>query len=73
VLVGDGESAPTGVIGDGSAAAQQGAVPAPVAGAGWVEEPDAGGRRTFTVSNLGMYGVEQFAAVINPPDAAILA
>lgn len=28
---------------------------------------------TFTVSNLGMYGIEQFAAVINPPQAAILA
>ncbi|WP_028933230.1 dihydrolipoamide acetyltransferase family protein [Pseudonocardia spinosispora] len=28
---------------------------------------------TFTVSNLGMYGVEHFAAVINPPEAAILA
>ncbi len=28
---------------------------------------------TFTISNLGMYGVEQFTAVINPPQAAILA
>ncbi|WP_219414604.1 dihydrolipoamide acetyltransferase family protein [Pseudonocardia nigra] len=28
---------------------------------------------TFTISNLGMFGVEQFAAVINPPEAAILA
>ncbi len=28
---------------------------------------------TFTVSNLGMYGVRQFAAIINPPQAAILA
>ena len=28
---------------------------------------------TFTVSNLGMYGVEQFTAVINPPEAVILA
>jgi pyruvate dehydrogenase E2 component (dihydrolipoamide acetyltransferase) len=28
---------------------------------------------TFTVSNLGMYGVESFSAVINPPQAAILA
>jgi pyruvate dehydrogenase E2 component (dihydrolipoamide acetyltransferase) len=28
---------------------------------------------TFTVSNLGMFGVEQFSAVINPPEAAILA
>jgi pyruvate dehydrogenase E2 component (dihydrolipoamide acetyltransferase) len=28
---------------------------------------------TFTISNLGMYGVEQFTAVLNPPQAAILA
>ncbi len=28
---------------------------------------------TFTVSNLGMYGVDAFTAIINPPQAAILA
>ena len=28
---------------------------------------------TFTVSNLGMYGVEEFSAIINPGEAAILA
>ncbi|WP_244194510.1 dihydrolipoamide acetyltransferase family protein [Amycolatopsis echigonensis] len=28
---------------------------------------------TFTISNLGMYGIDQFTAVINPPEAAILA
>jgi pyruvate dehydrogenase E2 component (dihydrolipoamide acetyltransferase) len=28
---------------------------------------------TFTVSNLGMYGIQSFVAVINPPQAAILA
>ena len=28
---------------------------------------------TFTVSNLGMHGVERFTAIINPPQAAILA
>ncbi|WP_174554949.1 dihydrolipoamide acetyltransferase family protein [Nocardia nova] len=28
---------------------------------------------TFTISNLGMYGIEHFTAVINPPEAAILA
>jgi pyruvate dehydrogenase E2 component (dihydrolipoamide acetyltransferase) len=27
---------------------------------------------TFTVSNLGMFGIDQFTAVINPPEAAIL-
>lgn len=28
---------------------------------------------TFTISNLGMFGIEQFTAVINPPESAILA
>jgi len=28
---------------------------------------------TFTISNLGMYGIENFTAIINPPDACILA
>ncbi|MFW6090559.1 MAG: 2-oxo acid dehydrogenase subunit E2, partial [Actinomycetota bacterium] len=28
---------------------------------------------TFSVSNLGMYGIDHFTAVINPPEAAILA
>jgi pyruvate dehydrogenase E2 component (dihydrolipoamide acetyltransferase) len=28
---------------------------------------------TFTISNLGMYGIERFVAVLNPPQAAILA
>ncbi len=28
---------------------------------------------TFSISNLGMYGIEHFTAVINPPEAAILA
>ncbi|MFN9812774.1 MAG: dihydrolipoamide acetyltransferase family protein, partial [Deltaproteobacteria bacterium] len=28
---------------------------------------------TFSISNLGMFGIEEFAAVINPPEGAILA
>ncbi len=28
---------------------------------------------SFTISNLGMYGIEEFSAIINPPQAAILA
>jgi pyruvate dehydrogenase E2 component (dihydrolipoamide acetyltransferase) len=28
---------------------------------------------TFTISNLGMYDIEEFTAIINPPDACILA
>src|SRR5207245_3070883 len=28
---------------------------------------------TFSISNLGMYGVDEFVAIINPPEAALLA
>jgi pyruvate dehydrogenase E2 component (dihydrolipoamide acetyltransferase) len=28
---------------------------------------------TFSISNLGMFGVDNFAAIINPPEAGILA
>ncbi len=35
--------------------------------------PDELAGGTFTISNLGMYGIRQFTAVINPPQAAILA
>jgi pyruvate dehydrogenase E2 component (dihydrolipoamide acetyltransferase) len=39
---------------------------------GQVTPPELSGA-TFTVSNLGMFGIDSFAAVINPPQAAILA
>jgi len=39
---------------------------------GKLQPPDYTGG-TFTISNLGMFGVEQFNAVINPPESAILA
>ena len=39
---------------------------------GLVTPPELAGA-TFTVSNLGMFGVRSFTAVINPPQAAILA
>jgi pyruvate dehydrogenase E2 component (dihydrolipoyllysine-residue acetyltransferase) len=39
---------------------------------GTVSPPELAGG-TFTVSNLGMYGITSFTAVINPPQAAILA
>jgi pyruvate dehydrogenase E2 component (dihydrolipoamide acetyltransferase) len=35
--------------------------------------PDEFTNSTFTISNLGMFGIEQFTAIINPPEAAILA
>jgi pyruvate dehydrogenase E2 component (dihydrolipoamide acetyltransferase) len=39
---------------------------------GSIGPADLGGG-TFTVSNLGMYGIDSFSAVVNPPQAAILA
>jgi pyruvate dehydrogenase E2 component (dihydrolipoamide acetyltransferase) len=39
---------------------------------GKITPPELSGA-TFTVSNLGMYGIDGFSAVINPPQAAILA
>jgi pyruvate dehydrogenase E2 component (dihydrolipoamide acetyltransferase) len=35
--------------------------------------PDEYSGGTFTISNLGMFGIDHFTAVINPPEAAILA
>ncbi|WP_347350460.1 dihydrolipoamide acetyltransferase family protein [Intrasporangium sp.] len=35
--------------------------------------PDEFSGGTFTISNLGMFGISEFTAVINPPEAAILA
>lgn len=35
--------------------------------------PDESADGTFTVSNLGMFGVTQFSAIVNPPQACILA
>jgi pyruvate dehydrogenase E2 component (dihydrolipoamide acetyltransferase) len=39
---------------------------------GEITPPELSGG-TFSVSNLGMYGIERFTAIINPPQAAILA
>ena len=36
-------------------------------------QPDEYTGATFSISNLGMFGIEEFTAVINPPEAAILA
>ncbi len=36
-------------------------------------QPDEYSDGTFSISNLGMYGIEDFSAVINPPEGAILA
>jgi len=36
-------------------------------------QPEEMSGGTFSISNLGMYGIEEFSAVINPPEGAILA
>lgn len=36
-------------------------------------QPDDLANGTFTISNLGMFGIDRFTAIINPPQAAILA
>ncbi|MCF8283098.1 MAG: 2-oxo acid dehydrogenase subunit E2, partial [Bacteroidales bacterium] len=36
-------------------------------------QPDEMTGNTFTISNLGMFGIEAFTGIINPPDACILA
>lgn len=36
-------------------------------------QPDECSGGTFTLSNLGMYGVDEFTAIVNPPEAGILA
>ncbi|MFY0592932.1 pyruvate dehydrogenase complex dihydrolipoamide acetyltransferase [Roseivirga sp.] len=36
-------------------------------------QPDEMEGNTFTISNLGMFGIEEFTAIINPPDACIMA
>jgi len=36
-------------------------------------QPEEYSGGTFSISNLGMYGINQFAAIVNPPEGAILA
>jgi pyruvate dehydrogenase E2 component (dihydrolipoamide acetyltransferase) len=36
-------------------------------------QPQDWAGNTFTISNLGMFGIDEFTAIINPPDACILA
>jgi pyruvate dehydrogenase E2 component (dihydrolipoamide acetyltransferase) len=36
-------------------------------------QPEEMANGTFSISNLGMFGIDSFAAVINPPEGAILA
>ncbi len=57
--------------GSGRSARSRGRSPSGCA-TGTITPPELSGA-TFTVSNLGMYGIDSFAAVINPPQAGMLA
>ena len=37
------------------------------------KQPDEWEGNTFTISNLGIFGIDEFTAIVNPPDACILA
>jgi len=36
-------------------------------------QPEEFSGNTFTISNLGMFGIDEFTAIVNPPDACIMA
>ena len=36
-------------------------------------QPEDWAGNTFTISNLGMFGIDEFTAIVNPPDSCILA
>ena len=36
-------------------------------------QPEEWEGNTFTISNLGMFGIDEFTAIVNPPDSCILA
>ncbi len=55
---------------DQIAAATRGLIEKAQAGKLGYEDMDGG---TFSISNLGMFGIDQFDAIINPPQGAILA
>lgn len=52
---------------------QVGAETRRLAAAARVGKIEGMGQGVFTITNLGMFGVEEFSAIINPPEAAILA
>lgn len=56
-----------------SALAAEMAAKAARARAGALQADDLAVPSTFTISNLGMYGIEDFTAILNPPEACILA
>jgi pyruvate dehydrogenase E2 component (dihydrolipoamide acetyltransferase) len=75
VAVEDGLLVPVVRFADGKRLTQIGAEVKELAGKAKAKklQPDEWEGNTFTISNLGMFGIEEFTAIINPPDACILA
>lgn len=75
VAVEDGLLVPVVRFADGKTLSQIGAEVRELAGKAKDKklQPEEWEGNTFTISNLGMYGIEEFTAIINPPDACIMA
>ena len=75
VAVPDGLLVPVVRFADGKTLTQIGAEVKEMAGKAKDKklQPEDWEGNTFTISNLGMFGIEEFTAIINPPDACILA
>lgn len=75
VAVEDGLLVPVVRFADGKTLTQIGAEVKDFAGRAKAKklQPEDWEGNTFTISNLGMFGIEEFTAIINPPDACILA
>jgi pyruvate dehydrogenase E2 component (dihydrolipoamide acetyltransferase) len=75
VAVEDGLLVPVVRFADGKRLRQIGAEVKDFAGRARAKklQPEDWEGNTFTISNLGMFGIDEFTAIINPPDACILA
>ena len=75
VAVDEGLLVPVVRFADGKSLTQIGAEVKDYAGKAKAKklQPEDWEGNTFTISNLGMFGIEEFTAIINPPDACILA
>ncbi|MCL4153016.1 UNVERIFIED_CONTAM: hypothetical protein GTU68_033241 [Idotea baltica] len=75
VAVEDGLLVPVVRFADGKRLTQIGAEVRDLAGRAKAKklQPEDWEGNTFTISNLGMFGIDEFTAIVNPPDACIMA
>jgi len=73
VGVPDGLVVPVVLGADGMTLQQLASETARIVAAARSGKVEGSGRGVFTITNMGMFGVEEFSAIINPPEAAILA